>query len=317
MFRDVVPGTSPSPVQVQSSLAAVLLHGKTGDELNTLYCTFENCSDVAKVRGRELCGKHYSRLAKAKKLPDLGECTEPGCLRNANFRGYCLAHRWIHYPEYFKKHGNASKGINVDENGDRRKCSEAACEKTAHCKGLCEAHYSASRRPEYVSPNRTASGEKNTCRGIDGCDRLAIAGGYCYKHWERVKFTGSDVLEDPMSPCPVPGCANLKKRRVTPLCQKCTSFRHRYTLTVDQVIEIFAPERRVCGNPGCGSTEKLHLDHDHSCCPKGKHSGRVSSCGKCVRGWLCHFCNTSLGALQENPRRIQGLLDYLRTHKSP
>lgn len=281
--------------------------------MKDLYCTFEGCKDIADLRGRELCRRHYSRLAKSKSLPDLGECIEPGCLRNANFRGYCLAHRWIHYPEYFKKHENASKGINVDENGDRRACSIKSCEGLTHCKGLCKKHYTASKRPEYVSPNKLPSGEKAECRAIEGCNRMAISSGLCYKHWERVNRNGSEVLDNPMSPCPVPGCENLKKHTVTPLCSKCTAFRHRYSLSVERVIELFDPATRVCGNTGCASTERLHLDHDHACCPKGKHRGRVSSCGDCVRGWLCHHCNVSLGMLQENPRKIQGLLVYLNS----
>ena len=39
----------------------------------------------------------------------------------------------------------------------------------------------------------------------------------------------------------------------------------------------------------CGATEHKGrgwtIDHDHRCCPPGK------SCGKCIRGVLCHPCN--------------------------
>lgn len=39
--------------------------------------------------------------------------------------------------------------------------------------------------------------------------------------------------------------------------------------------------------------KKLHVDHDHNCCP-GKRS-----CGKCVRGVLCVNCNSTLGRVEQ------------------
>lgn len=38
--------------------------------------------------------------------------------------------------------------------------------------------------------------------------------------------------------------------------------------------------------------KKLHVDHDHRCCP-GKRS-----CGECVRGVLCVNCNSTLGRVE-------------------
>lgn len=66
----------------------------------------------------------------------------------------------------------------------------------------------------------------------------------------------------------------------------------------------------VCGNPGCHEEEDLHTDHNHKCCPKGKFKGRKESCGECVRGWLCRWCNQSLGMLREDLAKIRGLADY-------
>jgi hypothetical protein len=60
---------------------------------------------------------------------------------------------------------------------------------------------------------------------------------------------------------------------------------------------------------GCGehfmTPSDAKVDHDHSCCP-GKQS-----CGRCVRGLLCHGCNTSLGLLKDNAETLRRLADYL------
>ena len=69
------------------------------------------------------------------------------------------------------------------------------------------------------------------------------------------------------------------------------------------------PRPSVCD--ACGQPPKhyaLHFDHDHRCCP-----GIAStSCGQCFRGWLCADCNKTLGMVQDDPARLQALIDYLK-----
>ena len=40
--------------------------------------------------------------------------------------------------------------------------------------------------------------------------------------------------------------------------------------------------------------DALVVDHDHSCCGYG------SSCGRCIRGLLCHPCNLILGHYEKH-----------------
>jgi hypothetical protein len=52
--------------------------------------------------------------------------------------------------------------------------------------------------------------------------------------------------------------------------------------------------------------KRLVVDHDHACCPGGK------SCGKCVRGLLCEWCNRILGLALDDPGRLAAAIRYLR-----
>lgn len=48
----------------------------------------------------------------------------------------------------------------------------------------------------------------------------------------------------------------------------------------------------ICHAPPESFSKGLYVDHDHACCP-GKRS-----CGECVRGILCVFCNNALGGYE-------------------
>lgn len=81
-----------------------------------------------------------------------------------------------------------------------------------------------------------------------------------------------------------------------------------YGLTVEAVKALLE-----AGCAACGSTENLHVDRDHRCCPTGSSP---RSCGRCVRGALCNGCNTALGLLGEDPGRIAALLAYTQKRAS-
>ena len=58
----------------------------------------------------------------------------------------------------------------------------------------------------------------------------------------------------------------------------------------------------------CGAMTDLRIDHDHACCPLGSDS---SSCGRCVRGMLCHRCNVGIGFFRDNPDYLIAAAEYL------
>lgn len=59
----------------------------------------------------------------------------------------------------------------------------------------------------------------------------------------------------------------------------------------------------------CESRDRLHVDHDHSCC-----AGR-KTCGKCIRGVLCSNCNHAEGQLKSNPELALKLYEYMKRRK--
>lgn len=78
-----------------------------------------------------------------------------------------------------------------------------------------------------------------------------------------------------------------------------------YGVTPDAYAAALVRGCDICGE----RTEKLHVDHDHSCCPARGGSTRI--CGKCVRGFLCGPCNRALGMMKDDPSRLRRAADYL------
>ena len=72
--------------------------------------------------------------------------------------------------------------------------------------------------------------------------------------------------------------------------------REAYGITADQYDLMLAAQGGGCAI--CGVTPEhfklaMPVDHDHACCPGRK------SCGQCVRGILCPFCNNALGGYEK------------------
>lgn len=94
-------------------------------------------------------------------------------------------------------------------------------------------------------------------------------------------------------------------------CEECklllTDYSHlapnsleRHGITTIQYIKILKAQGFTCAI--CDKSEKLQVDHDHSCCPG------ATSCGKCVRGLLCNTHNMYLG-VYEKALEVRDLLD--------
>jgi hypothetical protein len=96
---------------------------------------------------------------------------------------------------------------------------------------------------------------------------------------------------------------NLTRRRQTDQAYLC----RQHGITPERWDAIFAAQGGRCA--ACGeenqNNRQFHIDHDHECCP-GSHS-----CGKCIRGLLCHHCNVALGHVKDDLDRLQRLAEYV------
>ena len=88
----------------------------------------------------------------------------------------------------------------------------------------------------------------------------------------------------------------------------------RHGLTPEEFMFLFAEQGGrcyLCSKPlslekSKNGKQKIHIDHDHSCCPG------ITSCGDCVRGLACPGCNTAIGIFGDSPERLEHAAAALR-----
>lgn len=91
--------------------------------------------------------------------------------------------------------------------------------------------------------------------------------------------------------------------------RQAASRRYEYSLSPERFEEMKAQQDNKCA---ICKTElvRIDVDHDHSCCSSRK------SCGKCIRGLLCHKCNTIIGLAQDSIELLTSAIEYLKLKDS-
>ncbi len=116
-------------------------------------------------------------------------------------------------------------------------CTVTGCDRPVRARGMCARHYTDLPRPlpcvhgDCTKPAVTRTGlcadhgNPPGCQ-VDGCDRKGQAGGYCERHWKRIKVHGDPLAHIPIGQlqrwgkkqCSDPGCDRAAIQRG--MCRK-------------------------------------------------------------------------------------------------
>ena len=98
------------------------------------------------------------------------------------------------------------------------------------------------------------------------------------------------------------------RRRVCKLCVNHYDRLRRYGLDQDGYEALLAAQCHVCAlcDEPFADDNVACVDHDHSCCPG------APSCGRCVRGLICHRCNKAIGLLEDDLDLFERAVEYLK-----
>ena len=148
---------------------------------------------------------------------------------------------------------------------------------------------------------------------VEDCDKQKRRNGeksiYCDMHYARFLRNGKagqaksiKIYSYKNIKCEVLECnRNAEKKNY---CTEHYDSQRKSEFTAQEIFDM-----KKSGCQVCGSHSRLTLDHDHSCCPTGE------SCKKCVRGILCHKCNTAAGLLDDDFERMISLASYILSNK--
>jgi hypothetical protein len=128
---------------------------------------------------------------------------------------------------------------------------------------------------------------------VDDCERINYAKSLCRIHYERLRRNGNTDLVH----------FGRYKYGKSPSQQyeyiRRNHLKRMFKLTPEQYEEMAKNGCEICGIHALPH-KKLHVDHDHKCCPpkyneKTNRLNAINSCGLCVRGIVCDKCNQAIG----------------------
>lgn len=161
-----------------------------------------------------------------------------------------------------------------------RLCDIEGCGRPHNSHGLCTTHIRRQRRGADENI-RVSYAKRNAVCVHPGCEKPAISSDRCGQHYQS-------EIREPLRHGMSRDERNAMLARQDGRCLSC-----------HEPIGVMK-DGRIAG----------HIDHDHSCC------ARANGCKKCVRGILCHGCNTALGMLDESVEKMKNLIDYIEAWRA-
>jgi hypothetical protein len=113
--------------------------------------------------------------------------------------------------------------------------------------------------------------------------------------------------------------ASVDWAKANPEKVRAARLRRMYNISLEQYSTMLAAQGGCCAIceqsetalDAHGMVKDLSVDHDHACCP-GK-----TSCGRCIRGLLCHRHNLAIGLLGDSRALLAAADTYLRRYSPP
>ena len=169
-------------------------------------------------------------------------------------------------------------------------CSRPGCPRRIKASGLCSTHYERRRKGDTRLDIRPTERGIHTRCTVPECHRSVSAKGLCRSHYEQARH-GRPLKE----PRPYAKVRISRSRCLQPGCTSRVSARGWCAKHYGRGIAQYARDLILALQDGrclCGTTDPgkpgWHLDHDHNC--EQHTSSRY--CLHCVRGLICHVCNT-------------------------
>lgn len=134
-------------------------------------------------------------------------------------------------------------------------------------------------------------------REFDALRTMKRCSPECVKEWQR-RYARAHYAANPE---PYKARAHAKTATLSPSERRHKVLR-RYKLTEEQFEEMKAAGCAICGTH---HAVRWVVDHDHSCCPG------TTTCGRCIRGVLCHQCNIILGMARDDQGILAAAIRYL------